>query len=264
MSNPSTGFTEWATTVQGLAYPSAIVITGAYMYVANIQNNTISKILISDPTSYTLSWATTAQGLSSPSGLAIAGANMYVANGSGNYISQISLPLICFKEDTAILTDQGYILIQDLKPGDLVKTLNHGYKPIHMVGKREMVHHASKKRITDQLYECSSVEYSEVFEPLIITGGHSILVDGFKSEEQREKVIEVNGDTFVTDGKYRLPACIDDRASVYKIPGSYTIYHLALENDNYYGNYGIYANGLLVESCSKRYLNELSHMVLIE
>ena len=38
----------------------------------------------------------------------------------------------------------------------------------------------------------------------------------------------------------------------------------ALENDNYYMNYGIYANGLLVETCSKRYLKELSNMTLIE
>jgi len=41
-----------------------------------------------------------------------------------------------------------------------------------------------------------------------------------------------------------------------------TIYHLALENENYFSNYGIYANGLLVESCSKRYLKELSGMEL--
>ena len=61
-----------------------------------------------------------------------------------------------------------------------------------------------------------------------------------------------------------LPACVDDRASVYETPGLYTIYHLALENENYLSNYGIYANGLLVETCSKRYLKELSNMTLIE
>ena len=77
-------------------------------------------------------------------------------------------------------------------------------------------------------------------------------------------MIEVNGNTYVTDGKYRLPACADERTSVYDTEGNYTIYHLALENDDYYMNYGIYANGLLVESCSKRYLKELSGMTLIE
>ena len=132
-----------------------------------------------------------------------------------------------------------------------------------MIGKKQIYHIASSERIKDQLYKCSPTQYPEVFEPLIITGCHSILVEDFDSEEQREKVIQVNGDTFITDDKYRLPACADHRASVYETAGNYTIYHLALENDDYYMNYGIYANGLLVETCSKRYLKELSNMELI-
>ena len=91
-----------------------------------------------------------------------------------------------------------------------------------------------------------------------------ILVDNFISEEQKEKVIEVNGNIYVTDNKYRVPVCVDPRSSVYENPGNYTIYHLALENDDYYMNYGIYANGLLVETCCKRNLKELSNMTLIE
>ena len=90
------------------------------------------------------------------------------------------------------------------------------------------------------------------------------MVDQFASQEQREKTIEVTKYTYRTDNKYRLPACVDDRASVYEKPGNYTIYHLALENADYYMNYGIYANGLLVETCSKRYLKELSNMTLID
>ena len=82
--------------------------------------------------------------------------------------------------------------------------------------------------------------------------------------EQRLKTIEINGDTFVTDNKYRLPACADEKAEVYETVGYYNIYHLALENDDYYMNYGIYANGLLVESSSKRYITELSGMTLVE
>ena len=173
-------------------------------------------------------------------------------------------PITCFKEGSKILTNQGYKLIQDLRKGHLVKTLNHGYLPIELIGKKEIHHPALKERIKDQLYQCSQEHFEEVFEPLIITGCHSILVDSFVTKEQREKVIEVNGDTYVTDRKYRLPACADPRAFVYEIPGNYTIYHLALENNDYYMNYGIYANGLLVETCSKRYLKELSNMTLIE
>ena len=168
----------------------------------------------------------------------------------------------CFNENTKILTDKGYKPIQDLRKGDLVKTLKHHYIPIDMIGKREIYHPALEERIKNQLYNCSQNEY-DVFEDLIITGCHSILVDSFINDEQKERVIEVNGDTFVTNGKYRLPACADPRASVYETPGNYTIYHFALENDDYYNNYGVYANGILVESCSKLYLKELSNMTLI-
>jgi Hint domain len=173
-------------------------------------------------------------------------------------------PVPCFLEGSKILTDKGYKPIQDLRKGDLVKTLKHDFKPIDMIGKRDMCHPGIKERIKDQLYKCSQPQYLEIFEPLVITGCHCILVDDFKSEEQKQKVIEVNGKIYVTDNKYRLPACADPRASIYETHGTYTIYHLALENDNYYMNYGIYANGLLVETCSKRYLKELSNMTLLE
>jgi len=174
-------------------------------------------------------------------------------------------PTPCFKEDTQILTNKGYVLIQDLRKGDLIKTLRDGYKPINMIGKREIYHEALKEeRIKEQLYKCSKEQYPDVFEDLIITGAHCILVDSFKDDLEREKTIEVNGRIFVTDGRYRLPACVDSRTTVYENKGMYTIYHFALEHDNFIMNYGIYANGLLVETCSKRYLQEDSGMILIE
>lgn len=173
-------------------------------------------------------------------------------------------PYPCFKTDTKILTNKGYIPIQDLRKGDLVKTALHNYKPIVMIGKRDIIHPASQERIKEQLYKCTKTNYPEIVEDLILTGCHCILVNDFINPEQREKTIKVNGRIFVTDKKYRLPACVDDKTVVFETPGTYTIYHFALENDNYYMNYGIYANGLLVETCSKRYLKEHSNMSLIE
>jgi len=189
------------------------------------------------------------------------------AGGVGLLVLVILLPPPppCFLYNSKILTNQGYRPIQDLRKGDLVKTLKHYYKPIDMIGKRDMNHPASQERIKNQLYKCSKDEYPELKEDLIITGCHSILVDSFKTDEQIKKAIEVNEDRLcVTDDKFRLPACVDDRASVYETQGEYTVYHLALENEDYFSNYGIYANGLLVETCSKRYLKELSGMDLIE
>jgi hypothetical protein len=144
-----------------------------------------------------------------------------------------------------------------LKKGDLIKTINNDYVPIYKMSKREIQHDAINSRIKNQLYKCSPLKYPELTEDLIITGCHSILVDRFVDKEQRENVIKINGDTYVTDKKYRLPACADYRTSIYEVAGKYTIYHIALEHEDEYMNYGIYANGLCVESCSKIHINDL-------
>ena len=193
--------------------------------------------------------------------------NTVTTNGvSNSLIIKVFTPpaLACFKEDSLILTNNGYVSIQDLRKGDLVKTRNHDFLAIDSIGYREIHHHAIDERIKDQLYKCSKDEYPQLIEELILTGCHSILVDDFSSPEERESVKEMNCGLFRTENAFRLPACIDNRASVYDIKGKYKVYHLALENENNYSNYGIYANGLLVETSSKRCLNEKFNMVMIE
>jgi hypothetical protein len=194
---------------------------------------------------------------------------MYIAESTGIWSltidnSDTNTNLVCFKEGSLILTDQGYIPVQELRKGHLVKTISDGVLPIHMICKQTIHHNPVPERIGNQLYQCCQENYPEVFEPLVITGHHSILVDDFISEEQKQQSIRANGDLFITGKKYRLPACVDERATVYDKSGSFTIYHFALENNNYYANYGVYANGLLVETCSKRYLSELANMELID
>jgi len=202
----------------------------------------------------------------------LATAYMYIANTNAkeylnanytgvtiNYLDNV----VCFLEGSKILTEKGYVKIEELKNGDLVKTALDGYKKIDMIGWREIHHVGIERRIKDQLYKCTKENYPEILEDLIITGCHSILVDDFKNEKEKKRTIEINGDTYVTGNKYRLPACADERTVVYEKKGYYKVYHVALENDDYYKNYGIYANGLLVESCSIGYLKELSGMVLL-
>ena len=145
----------------------------------------------------------------------------------------------------------------------MVKTFKNEYKKIEIIGEAEMQHTINKDRIKDQLYKLSSENYPSIFEDLILTGCHSVLISEFKDGE-KEKTIEILGRIFITDGYYRLPACANKNAIQYEKEGIYKIYHIALENDNIYTNYGIYANGLLVESCSKRFLKEYSGMNLIE
>jgi hypothetical protein len=133
-----------------------------------------------------------------------------------------------------------------------------------MIGTSTIFNPGNDRRIKHRLYACKKEHFPELTEgELVLTGCHSILVD-HPSEIQIEKTKEMFGKIYVTDSKFRLIACFDDRAEPYKCEGTFNIYHLALDNENYYGNYGIYANGLLVESCSKRYLSELSNMKLIE
>jgi hypothetical protein len=186
--------------------------------------------------------------------------------GTGLYYYQYPGPMICFHESTKILTDTGYHPISDLRKGDLIQTADHGFVPIEIIGRREIYHPANiQDRIKDQLYLCSRSKYSNtpIFEDLILTGCHSILVKQFESNEQRDQTERLLGDIYITDNHYRLPACLDHRASVYDKPGDYMIYHFALENRDYYMNYGVYANGLLVETSSLRFMYELSNMDLL-
>jgi hypothetical protein len=183
--------------------------------------------------------------------------------------SQISLKefsplpvLPCFKSDTKILTINGYVPIQDLRKGDLVKTINHEFVPINMIGCKTITN--SKDEIPpNKLFVCSNENYPEITEDLYITGLHSILVDEL-SQEEESNLFELFGKKFVTDNKYRLPVFMDKRANLYEESGEYTIYHIALDHEHELMNYGIYANGLLVETCCIKYLKEHSNMDLIE
>jgi hypothetical protein len=169
--------------------------------------------------------------------------------------------VVCFGKGAKILCLQEgqevYRPIEEIRSQDLVKTLLHGYLPVHMIGYSEL---NQTKGVSDenQLYVCSQGQYPTITEDLILTGFHSILVDSL-SDEEKEDVKRITGRVYKTNYKYRLPVCLDKRASVYTGTDIHTIYHLALDNDNYYSNYGIYANGLLVESCSTQFLRELSN-----
>ena len=176
-------------------------------------------------------------------------------------LTSSSLP--CFMEGSKILTNKGYQLIENLRNGDLIKTLKNGYLPIVMIGKSEIYNSGNEERIKNRLYNLSCKNYPKLTEDLVLTGCHSILVDTLTDTQ----IIEMGGEEkrlYMTDDKLRLFCYLDSLSDPYDKEGIFTIYHIALENENYYGNYGIYANGLLVETCSIRYLKELSNMILIE
>jgi hypothetical protein len=176
---------------------------------------------------------------------------------------------ICFLEGSKILCynlttyKEEYRPIETLRKGMFVKTLLNGYKRIDLIGHSKIYNPGNSMRSKYRLYRCPKKNYPSLIDDLIITGCHSILVPTL-TDQEREDVIEVQNATFVTDHLYRLPACVDHRSDPFEQEGLFTIWHLALEHDDPYVNYGIYANGLLVETTSKRMMLERSGMDLIE
>lgn len=174
--------------------------------------------------------------------------------------------IICFREGTKIRAlvngKDVYVPIETLRRGSLVKTHKHGYVPIDLIGHSTMTNPGHSQRTKNRLYQCRPSAYPELFEPLFITGCHSILVDHL-SEEARQTTQRDTGKIFATEEKYRLMAYIDPKAEPYKKAGEFQIWHLSLENDHYFANYGVYANGLLVESASKRMMRDYSGMKFV-
>jgi hypothetical protein len=175
-------------------------------------------------------------------------------------------PPICFLEGSKILClidqEETYVPIETIRKGTLVKTRFNGYKAVDMIGHSKIYNPANKLHSKNRLYKLTPQKYLELTEDLIVTGCHSILV-GDLTDEQREKSKEFTGDIYVTEDRYRLIACLDPKAEPYEKEGIHTIWHLALDNQDNYMNYGCYANGLLVETTSKRMMSELSGMELV-
>ena len=142
-----------------------------------------------------------------------------------------------------------------------VKTLNNSYVKVKVIGKMMFENPDHSNRCLKRLYRLPKRNYPELKEDLIITGNHSILVDTLSKEEEK-MTIELAKRIYITTDKYRLMAHVDQRAEPYVNPGFHEVWHLALENDNYICNYGVYANGLPAETCSLRMITEYSGMEL--
>ena len=245
--------------------------SGKY-FLRNEKNETLSTKVITDTTvnSITFTDISTNSFDYGMSNLFVYKENDNPNDDPGNDI-QISDPMVinatCFLEGTKILAMDKkrilkYIPIEKLKPGMLVKTLHAGFVPIKYIGYSTIYNPGLATRVRDQLFKCTKSKYPELIEDLVLTGNHSVLVDTI-TDQEREQITETLGGIYVTERKYRLPVFNDKRAVTYEHRGDFRIWNLALENEDYYSNYGIYANGLLVETTSCRYIKEISRMTLI-
>jgi hypothetical protein len=260
-SGTPTGSTTSATTgANGFVSVSGIQSNGsytlglyAYDLLSELQSFTLTNGTTTMRTAFNLSSGTDAETVI-PYTYSISSVTLLYSNA-----------LDCFLEGTKILTDKGYVNIEKLTKEHLVITLE-GKKRIYKIGKCTMDNLAVQEKVKDQLYVYSNSDYQQITQgDLVITGGHSILVDSFENEQQEEDTKKILGEIFLTKNKLRLPVCLDKRSRVYEEKGEKTIYHIALEHIHYDCNYGIYANGLLVESCSQNYIdNKSDNLVCIE
>lgn len=175
----------------------------------------------------------------------------------------ITLNTTCFLEGTKILywnkstNCEEYITIENLRKGMEVKTALNGYLKIEEIGRSTVHNFIKHKGNKDGLYKLPKDSFPELFEDLYMTGAHAKLVDNFTNDKQKNDVLELYGNIYITGNKYRLPICLSDEAEPFNEEAEFNIWHFALENGDYYGNYGVYANGLLVESTSIRYMKEI-------
>lgn len=153
----------------------------------------------------------------------------------------------CFCEGSEILciknNEEKYIKVQYLNIGDIIKTYNDEPKKIIKYYKNKYRNDKSHHQI------CKISNYENQTKDLYITGGHSILVDEITEKEKKESLKYWNNIIKIKD-KYLLLSCINENAKKINDSNIYTIYHIVLENDDIYGQYGIYANGILTESMS--------------
>jgi len=160
----------------------------------------------------------------------------------------------CFNERTKILCmnhnlQDEYIRIELLKIGDFVKTYKHGYRKVSKVITGKLRNNPKKWNMC--MYKMVKTPSNGLLEDLIVTGGHSILVDEISDAEQA-KYDEMGLTEFSKtsiDNKRLLLSSVSDQFTPMQDNETYTYYHLLLENnDDDEERFGIYANGILTET----------------
>jgi len=182
--------------------------------------------------------------------------NMYVndidSEVSGLYTTNTAV--VCFNKGTKILCmnhqlEDEYVAIENLNIGDFVKTFKHGYRKVSKTITGSFVNNPKKWNMC--MYKMAKTESNGLLEDLIVTGGHSILVDSL-SDAERAKYKEMGIPDFANqtiDKKHLVLSCVSDQFTAMQDTSVYHYYHLLLENnDDEEERFGIWANGVLTET----------------
>jgi hypothetical protein len=239
---------------------SYLPVIGNQYYLINQLGNTVSNV----------SSNFTFNNVILPAGLNILSIYNKTTGTFGPYF-KIDVSTICFKEGTKILcyskpVDR-YIPIEQLTDNLFIKTYKHGYKKIKYILKSQLLN--SSEKTINKLYKMSKTKQNGLIEDLYITGSHALLKQELTIKEESKmnklltatlKDIDYNR---TIDGLTKLIACFDERFQEFNEEGMYNIYHLVLDNDCVFRNYGIYANGLLTESTDELSLRRMTDFNII-
>ena len=159
---------------------------------------------------------------------------------------------VCFGKGSMIQCEEGSVPVEELKVGMKVKTLKHGYKAVTLLGTSMLRNPGGSERVRNRLYVYPK-------ENLVLTGGHSVLLDDV-SGDQLNRIKKSFGSVFFTEGKLRLMAMDDETAKPYLTKGTFPIYNFVLEASDDNTNYGVFANGKLVESSFPYWVKKMNVM----
>jgi photosystem II stability/assembly factor-like uncharacterized protein len=156
---------------------------------------------------------------------------------------------LCYEENTLILVSENeeevYKKVSELKVGDLVKTYKQGYKKINLL-------RSFSYKPLDRNNELNLL-YKHKENGVILTAGHSILVDEL-TEQEKLNNIKYSFSQTIEDKKLLL-ACSSDKFEKIDDDQEYHLYHFSLESDEPKAHFGVYINdGILSESCSEEAL----------
>lgn len=167
--------------------------------------------------------------------------------------------ILCFDESTEILClnenfAEVYKKISELKIGDFVKSFKHGFRRIEIIFSKSIINNV------DDFQSCMYLmpKNKEMTKDLIVTGGHSILVDSMTHNEDIKNKKYFGNDVQIIDNKKLLLAAASNKFTPLTDNNEYNIYNFCLENDgDDEARYGVWANGVLVETPAINYLKKI-------
>jgi len=149
--------------------------------------------------------------------------------------------ILCFDSSTEILClnknlEEVYLPIFELKVGDFVKSYKHGFRRISTIYKNSLINDINNFRSCMYLMP----KNEDMTKDLIVTGGHSILVDNMTDNELIKNNEYFNNNIPEIDDKQLLLATASEKFSALENTNEYIFYNFCLENDtNDESRYGV-------------------------